>query len=72
MAHNNTQDQQQSWRSPKVLGVIVISLGVVAVAQRDIQKRSSGEIHGPKLLWRLISLNALGALAYLKWGRSAH
>ncbi len=51
--------------------VIVISLGVVGVAQRDLARRSDDEIRGSRGLWRLLSLNALGALAYLRWGRTA-
>jgi hypothetical protein len=26
-------------------------------------------VRGSKPLWRLVSLNALGALAYFRWGR---
>ncbi len=72
MTHSETQDQHPAWRSSKAIVLTVISLGIVALAQRDIQKRPSAEIRGSKLLWRLVSLNALGAIAYLKWGRSTH
>jgi hypothetical protein len=70
MAHSDTEDQRRWWRSPKATSVIALSLGVVTVAERDLRKRPSSEIRGSKLLWRLISLNAIGALAYLFWGRS--
>ncbi|HEX3801904.1 MAG TPA: hypothetical protein VHV75_03600 [Solirubrobacteraceae bacterium] len=70
MTHPDTQHQKQWWRSPKATSLIAVSLGIVAVAERDIHNRPSGEIRGSKLLWRLVSLNALGALSYLKWGRS--
>jgi hypothetical protein len=54
-----------------VAGVLlVISLGIVAVAEKDLQGRSDAEVRGSKLAWRLVSLNAVGALAYLRWGRS--
>jgi hypothetical protein len=49
--------------------VFLASLGLVAFAERDIQRRAADEIHGPKLAWRAASLNALGALAYLALGR---
>jgi hypothetical protein len=49
--------------------LIGASLVVVAAAQRDIQRRPSSEIRGRPLLWRLISLNAIGALSYFLWGR---
>ncbi|MGH2941123.1 MAG: hypothetical protein ACRDPE_23740 [Solirubrobacterales bacterium] len=49
--------------------VFVISLAIVGFAERDIQRRPEAEIRGPKLAWRVASLNALGALAYLGVGR---
>jgi hypothetical protein len=70
-ANSEGDDQRQWWRSPKATAILVISLAVVGAAQRDIHKRPSGEIRGSKLLWRLVSFNALGAAAYLKWGRRA-
>jgi hypothetical protein len=50
--------------------VTVASLAVVAVGERDIQNRPESEIRGNRLVWRLISLSALGGLAYLRWGRA--
>jgi hypothetical protein len=70
MTHTETQDQRPWWRSAKATGLIAISLATVALAERDIHHRETNEIRGSKLLWRLASLNALGALAYLKWGRT--
>lgn len=49
--------------------LLLASLGVVAYAERDIQRRPAGEVRGPKLAWRAASLNAVGALAYLALGR---
>jgi hypothetical protein len=57
----------KAWAS----GVIGVSLAIVAAAQRDLQHRAPSEIKGNKLLWRLICLNALGALCYFGWGRRA-
>jgi hypothetical protein len=51
------------------LVVLGLSLIVVAVAQRDIQGRPADQMRGPKLLWRLLCLNALGAIGYFSWGR---
>lgn len=51
--------------------VIGVSLVIVAAAQRDIQLRSAEEIRGEKLAWRLVCLNALGAVAYFARGRRA-
>jgi len=53
----------------KVAGVIAISIVVVALAQNDLRRRPAGQIRGNKTLWRVVSLNALGALIYLSMGR---
>jgi hypothetical protein len=49
--------------------LFAVSLGLVAAAERDIQRRPADQVHGSKLFWRLICLNALGAAGYLRWGR---
>lgn len=69
MTDSEAPDRRPRWRSPRA-AVIALSLGAVVLAERDIHNRAPDEVRGSKLLWRLISLNALGALAYLKWGRS--
>jgi hypothetical protein len=51
--------------------LIAISLGVVAVAERDLHRRPDTQVRGDKRLWRLVCLNAIGALGYLLWGRRA-
>jgi hypothetical protein len=48
---------------------LIISLGLVATAQRDLQRRPEDEVRGNKWVWRLVCLNALGALTYLLWAR---
>jgi hypothetical protein len=54
----------------RVAGVsIAASLAVVAAAERDLHRRPAAEVRGSKLAWRLICLNAAGALAYFKAGR---
>jgi hypothetical protein len=55
----------------RALAVVLftISIGVVAAAQRDLKRRPDAQLHGSKLLWRLVCLNALGAGAYFRWGR---
>ncbi len=52
-----------------MVSVFSFSLGLVAVAERDVHKRPSSAVRGPKLLWQLVCLNALGALSYFRWGR---
>ena len=51
------------------IAAIAVSVAVVAVAQRDLQRRPASEVRGEKWLWRIVCLNALGALAYLRFGR---
>jgi hypothetical protein len=51
--------------------LFVVSLGIVAAAQRDIQRRTDSEVRGSRSVWRLVSLNAVGALGYIRWGRTS-
>jgi hypothetical protein len=53
------------------VATIAVSLVVVATAERDIQRRPADQIRGSKLLWRMVCLNALGSIGYLRWGRRA-
>ncbi len=52
-----------------VLALIAVSLGLVAAAERDIQRRPADQVRGSKLLWRLVCLNAVGSVSYFRWGR---
>jgi hypothetical protein len=52
-----------------VLVLITVSAAVVGAAERDLQRRPAEEVRGSKPLWRLLCLNALGAISYLRWGR---
>ncbi|HXQ00791.1 MAG TPA: hypothetical protein VN845_12095 [Solirubrobacteraceae bacterium] len=47
------------------------SVLLVIAAERDIQRRPADRVRGNRLLWRLVSLNALGSLSYFRWGRRA-
>jgi hypothetical protein len=48
---------------------IAVSLVLVVTAQRDLHRRPATDIRGDKRIWRLVCLNALGAVGYLLWGR---
>ena len=52
-----------------LLILLGVSLALVGAAERDIQRRPAEQMRGNKTLWRLICLNALGAVTYLSWGR---
>jgi hypothetical protein len=52
-----------------LLIVTAVSLALVGAAERDLQRRPADQVRGSKPLWRLLCLNALGAVSYLRWGR---
>lgn len=49
--------------------LFVVSAVIVVSAERDLQRRPAEQIRGSKGAWRLLCLNALGALTYFRWGR---
>lgn len=61
--------QRPTHEQVEIVGFIALSLAVVAVAQNDLRRRPADQIRGRKIVWQLLSLNALGALIYLCWGR---
>jgi len=72
MARTIEQFKQRSLAQQFSTGVLLaVSLGLVAVAERDIQRRPAAQVRGSKSLWRFVCLNALGAIGYLRWGRAA-
>jgi hypothetical protein len=60
-------------RPPREQAEIVVFVGLslvlVGFAQNDLRLRPASQIRGSKTIWRLVCLNALGALIYLCWGR---
>jgi hypothetical protein len=48
---------------------LAISLALVTAAERDLHRRSAQQVRGSRLLWRIVCLNALGAIGYFRWGR---
>jgi hypothetical protein len=53
----------------RVLALIAAALVLVAAAEVDIQRRPADQVRGRKLVWRMLCLNALGAVGYFRWGR---
>ena len=47
--------------------LIAVSFGLVAVAERDLHRRPDTQVRGDKMLWRVVCLNAVGAVGYLLW-----
>jgi hypothetical protein len=56
-------------RRAGVSALLAVALALVFTAERDIQRRPSSEVRGSKLIWRVLCLNAVGAVGYLLWGR---
>jgi hypothetical protein len=65
----NGFEQSSPARKGWVLGLIGISVAIVATTERDIQRRGAEEVRGSKWLWRLVCLNAVGCAVYFRWGR---
>ena len=49
--------------------LIALSIFMVITAELDVHRRPNSQIRGPKTIWRIANLNALGALGYFAWGR---
>lgn len=56
-------------RRAGVSALIALALALVFTAERDIQRRPSSELRGSKPIWRVLCLNAVGAVGYFLWGR---
>jgi hypothetical protein len=52
-----------------VLVLVALQAALAAFAQRDLGTRSAADLRGPKLMWRFLTLNTIGALIYLVYGR---
>jgi hypothetical protein len=52
-----------------LLVLIAVQAVLTAFAQRDLSTRDEDLVRGPKVLWRLLVFNTLGAVAYVLVGR---
>jgi hypothetical protein len=52
-----------------VLALIAVQAVLTSLVQQDLGMRSRAELRGPKVLWRVLTLNTLGAVAYMLVGR---
>ncbi len=66
----------RSWNdlSPTAQKAVVaagaVELALTTYAQIDLGRRAKGEVRGPKLLWRLLTMvQPVGPIAYLVLGR---
>jgi hypothetical protein len=57
-------------RQAGIVVLATVQLGLLIVAERDIQRRPADLIRGSKTRWRLVCLiNFVGPLAYFTFGR---
>ncbi len=52
-----------------VLALVAVQAILATIAERDLSSRPASQVRGPKFLWRIASLNTVGAVAYLVAGR---
>ena len=52
------------------LALVAVQAVLAAFAQRDLSSRSAAEVRGPKVVWRIATLNTFGAVAYIFVGRA--
>ena len=62
--------QPSRYRRPFAVALVALTVVMVIAAERDVHRRPKSQIRGPKTIWRLANLNALGAFGYLVWGRT--
>jgi hypothetical protein len=71
----STRSKKPSWselsggKKAGVLALVAVQAVLAAFAQRDLSSRSSRQLRGPKVLWRVATLNTGGAIAYFLVGR---
>ena len=68
MARKRWSDLTTSQRS-LVVTLVAVQAVLATIAQRDLSSRAQFQVRGPKLLWRILTLNSVGAIAYLLVGR---
>jgi hypothetical protein len=69
MARKQRWSDLSSRQRAGVLGLIAVQAVLAAMAQRDLSSRDKSQVRGPKVLWRIATLNTLGVIAYLVVGR---
>ncbi len=70
MAQKQRWSELTSAQKSRILVLVAIQAVLAALAQRDLSSRGREQVRGPKLLWRVLVLNPVGAIAYLLVGRS--
>lgn len=58
------------WQQATLVALGVVEVGLLLVAEVDIQRRPEAQVVGRKAWWRAIRLiNVIGPLSYFRWGR---
>jgi len=69
MANRKKWSELSSAEQAQILTLVAVQAVLAAWAQRDLSSRSASEVRGPKMLWRLLTLNTAGTVAYILVGR---
>jgi hypothetical protein len=69
MARKQRWSELSSRQKATILGIVALQAVLAAAAQRDLSSRTAGQVRGPKIVWRVLTTNTLGALAYFVAGR---
>ena len=69
MARKQRCFELSSRQKATILGLVALQAVLAAAAQRDLSGRSAGQVRGPKGMWRLLTMNTVGAVAYFGIGR---
>jgi hypothetical protein len=60
---------QSPTRKAAVLAGVALQALLVAAAQKDLSSREERQVRGPKILWRVLTMNTVGGIAYFAVGR---
>jgi hypothetical protein len=69
VARKQRWSELSTGQKASILGLVAVQAVLVAAAQRDLSGRSRGQLRGPKILWRVLTMNTIGTLAYFTVGR---
>jgi hypothetical protein len=69
VARKQPWSELSTTQKASILGLVAVQAILVGSAQRDLSSRADGQTRGPKLLWRVLTMNTVGALLYFAVGR---
>ena len=70
MARRQHWSDLSSRQKASILGFVALQAVLVTAAQRDLSSRDDSQVRGPRLLWRILTTNTIGTIAYFAIGRA--